>query len=911
MGKLTGSFKNRNNDIIYVNIISDKIKSDMTIHNGDENGRYDIYFSDDPVNIDDETKDTFDTLLKHTASVNLVTRIYLGDYLFSDNLFATVVTIYKNTNCIFAGFVEPTAFTQSYDDEYESIELNCNDYLSVLENMNLATNVEGITSSLRYKNIKKEGAVWSFKQFINHIFSETSLFNNDGHTDKVKLLYDKSKKLPSNNVDIFTYCGVSNTLYIGETEDDLKQDDEILDDILKYFNLHVVQIGKTFYFFDWNTKKSLSSITWFDITNSTDNSETTTVSSVLLDASYQAEKSTKIDMSDVYNQITVTDSTTSIDDLIEAPLDDSNMISPYNGKTKYCTEYIGLGDGNSANDFINSAIHEGNVNKNNGKIFDWYLQTMIPKNWTFSYAGNNILNLVEYDSAHSNIAINEYSLPAYLKSHSCTPCIFNMGKVERQSNDQDNSITASSISMNKYLYISINGNESNDNPFPDENYLKTHSPIMEYSSDVAGVFTPPDDNTTNYIVFSGKMTLQPIIYESSSSSIKKTGTFYDGYVNGIKRTEHGSESNVIHDIPANPNEIYYTRKFYTNKYVNKDNNSYLKNVSSLAVYQEDYTPNKLQYNYTAKKNSKDLMSKLPILECEMKIGNSYCVETNADMYGNSTFEWLTWDEITSRSDLKYTDSDGNISYDHTFSLGVNPAIGDKIYGKEYDIQNTIDYTMNVNTTGTAIPIKRSDSLSGNLSFKILGPINTVWNDVTRRHRTWFKKEKWSTNQKSILANTENIIISDFTCKMYTDGAGYSTTQNNDIVYQSAEGNKYLSKKDDITFNINTALTSDEAMSIGVEQTVNLSSVVNMTDNTTIHDIIDTTQNITSVPEKLYVDAYYKEYSSPKLIVTTKIKDNNINYWNKYKFNYFNKTFYPIAMSFDVINNSREIKFKEI
>jgi hypothetical protein len=76
--------------------------------------------------------------------------------------------------------------------------------------------------------------------------------------------------------------------------------------------------------------------------------------------------------------------------------------------------------------------------------------------------------------------------------------------------------------------------------------------------------------------------------------------------------------------------------------------------------------------------------------------------------------------------------------------------------------------MNLETEGTAIPITKDDALSGAVVFRILGPINLTWNDITRRHKTWFRHTKWYNNTKFVLSHLENIIIKDFECKVYSD-----------------------------------------------------------------------------------------------------------------------------------------------
>ena len=203
------------------------------------------------------------------------------------------------------------------------------------------------------------------------------------------------------------------------------------------------------------------------------------------------------------------------------------------------------------------------------------------------------------------------------------------------------------------------------------------------------------------------------------------------------------------------------------------------------------------------------MSKLAILECELIIGDKRCVEINMDANGNSEFVWV---DKNSGVQQTYVDENGQRQtyLKKTFSLGVNPKIGDYIVGDEFPLQNTISYTQNIDAEGTAIPIKMSDHLSGSVEFRILGPVNQTWNDITRRHPSFWRHTSWGEASMSVLSHTENIWIKDFECKIYTD-AGGSTSKNKNLCYCSNMTQKYISSKDDITFELVTQLTADEGV----------------------------------------------------------------------------------------------------
>ena len=78
------------------------------------------------------------------------------------------------------------------------------------------------------------------------------------------------------------------------------------------------------------------------------------------------------------------------------------------------------------------------------------------------------------------------------------------------------------------------------------------------------------------------------------------------------------------------------------------------------------------------------------------------------------------------------------------------------------------------------------------------------------------------------------------------------------------------------------------------------------------DLTNTITNDTAKAEQLYCDAYFREYSQPKLILETDIHNGNkVSNWNRYTVNYFNKTFFPIGINYNLMNNSVHLTLKEI
>jgi len=898
---ISGQFKN-NDGILYTVFI--KKNGDNTEKVIGEDG---LFFADNPIEIETSIEDTFTPIIKRSLTLNLISTEYLGNYFFGVNERDVTINVFdENDNCIFAGYVEPNIYTQPYAEHFDSIQINCIDYLSILQ-------YDYLTDGTNYEYVKNNADLRSFFYFINK-FGLTNTGLDLTNTVQSKVYFDKSKYYTVPNV--FNEAAISEIVFLGESEDDLLTNEEILFEILQFLNLHIVQIGFDFYIFDWDTLKQKNTINWLNISDNT--TTNTTVSTVNIEATDYCTDGTNISMAEVYNQIQVKDEITSIEDIITSPLDSESLTSFYTNKQPYMTEIASDGSGDDANNAFNDVVDGRASNYDGLHIFEWFMQVMDNPNWKlYLDNGQTELNTI-YQKDNNGVYKNQHLVTKYLAEHPLTPAILRFGSVEKKSRVQDDS-PINKIDMDDYLVISVNGNEvdTEGSQSPTDADILAHKGMIEYTNSVGGlIFSPTDDKSTNYLVFSGRLLLQPIVYESSTTVAQRRNSFYD-ILNGRARKDEGADASVPKYTPHivqnnlvtsdnNGEGRYYTRKFYTAVYpkdvVNPDTD-YLKDGSmNFQPFIKDKSAHGYEYNYSAVGTSEDRFKKLPILECELIIGNKRLVETNIDEEGNSTFQWYELGNEPVIDGVTKT----------TFSLGVNPKIGDFIIGDEFDLQNTIDYTMGIDAEGTAIPIKKSDNISGTVTFRILGPVNLLWNDITRRHPSFWRHTSWTESSKFVLAHTQNIIIKDFECKIYTDNGGNEVNTDNDLIYVSDEVFSNIKKKDDITFKINTALGTDEAYDLGITNTVNLSSVVSSINKNQLMDLTNTITNDTAKAEQHYCDAYFREYSQPKLILETDIHNGNkVSNWNRYTVNYFNKTFFPIGINYNLMNNSVHLTLKEI
>lgn len=898
-----GDFKDINNNIYNVYITNGDKTQEIII------GEDGLFFSDDPVTIETECEDNFTHIIKKSCEINLITNKYLGDMLFSNGLYDIVVNIWLNDSCIFAGFVEPNVYTQPYANYYENLTINCTDLLSTLDKSLLIDNTT-------FSHVKSNAKVMSFYEY----FEKLGMFTNKldiKNSSVSKIYYDNSKTGGSGSSDIFRNLSISENLFLGEDEDDLMTNEEILFEIMQYLNLHIIQEGFDFYIFDWGTIKTKDSIDWIDLSSSQLNTLAYNTHEILKEE-YSSDN-TNISTSEVYNQIKVKCDIAKMETIIESPLttdgEISKLTSDYGNCQLYMTEYMSDGEGNDAINGFCDLVKNGTTDYEAASITNWYMQVKRNPGWKFYHKGNDIYEMLTEKDSNGEY-INQWKFAKYLRDNKFASCLISLGSSKKQTPKDDSPVT--SISMSDYLVISCNGTYDNTETGLDNitNELQKTKVSCEYVGSTSGMYSPIDEDTINYLVFSGKMVLNPIMMQTGplwdNDYFKTTSTFktVESYVNGgnIPALWH-------HTCPYGDNDDggYYIHKFYEQTYP----------VGGTPVYNRDkysvmLTPfistnknKKLEYNYSASGDSTDKLKKLPVLECELKIGDKYCVEDfvlNENGSYDSVYRWLTMDQCPDYDD------EGVTTKKTTFSLGINPAIGDSIIGKEYDIATNFDYTTNIDAkSGTAIPIKFSDNLSGNIEFRILGPINTTFNEITRRHPTWFRHTKWYNNNKNILENCASIMIKEFECKICTDNAGYQNAGDNDLIYCSDEVKKFINSKDDIEFKINTALTSEESRNLGIKNTVNLSSVIDASTNKAITNITSTIEDITAKPEEIYCNDYYNEFNKPKLIVETDIHDSsyNLSPFMKYKIGYLNKTFYPLSISRNIKQNSVTLSLKEI
>lgn len=889
---LHGHFYNQREERIEVHILTGGDRTKETVI-GEKNGE--LSFTDDPVELTSQVNDTFDHLLCQQATVRLLARNFVPDF-FCASCRDAVVNIYREGECLFAGFIEPQSYSQGYNEEFDEIELSCIDALTALQ---YAKYRDVGSLGVLYNVVKAEAEQRTFLAMLKEILGGVTAELDIVGGNAMRYLYDGSKAvddLAGNHYAIFGQLTVSELLFLGDEEDDVWQQDEVLEEILKYLNLHIVQDGFTFYLFSWESVKGDERIYWRDLL--TGASVTTARQTTDIVTGLVTDTDTKISVGEVYNKIMLTAKVESMESVIESPLDNDLLKSPYSNKQKYMTEYSSDGEGSRALNAFDAMTHGQETSYSGGCVTDWYVQMMNNSQWLFPKSGG--ANLMEEYCSEGR---NQHILPNWLAKNQGA-AIIALGKVEKKTDGKDNSPT-SKVEMTNYLVVSVNGNcdDKEATTYPNTNSLKAGIPRAVYNGSMTGgVFSPTDEGTTNYIVLSGKLVLNPVM---ALTDTYKAIYNYDGGKWGNLFTGIGKWSGVTVPSRNNGDGRYYTQQWWKAALPNETVAWDMETAHGFVPF-TDTGPQLYEFKYSAIGDGSDHISKVGVLACMLIIGDKCVVEKGTE--GQVTdFEWRkykTLEECSTEDEY----------YQQCFTIGFDPKIGDKIVGTKFDLQNNVNYELGIDAEGIAIPIKKADKVSGRVKFMILGPVNALWDVVTRRHKTWFRHTKWNSTTIPLLAHVSSIMVEQFEVKIYSDNGLVNNTGDNDLVYMSDTKESFVNVKDDIEMKINSALTAAECQALDVTDSVKMSTPLNTLTGEGLLAVYDYSRGMSAKPEQLYVDYYYKEWHAPRVIMTQKLTDTDggiVSLFAHYRHPMMDKTFFVQGISRNLEEGYAEMTLKEI
>lgn len=871
---ITGSFVNQQGDTITVHIVTGADRSEVLEIGTEASG---LYFTDDPVEVNSEVNDTFDHLLRQSATIRLLARNFIPDF-FSTSCRDVVVNIYKGDVCVFAGFIEPQTYSQPYNEVYDEIELNCIDALSALQ-YSKYKDVGAL--GVLYDVVKSEAAQRPLLDIMQEMLKGVTVGLDIVSSRDFPLYYDGSKAMDAGEADrygVFSRMAISEMLFLGDDEDDVWRQDEVLEEMLRFLNLHIVQDGLAFYIFAWETLRADGSqIQWRDLVSGSD--AVTSRGTVSISTDNAADCDTQISIGEVYNQLLLTCSIEGVDSIIESPLDADALTSPYRYKQKYYTEYEQKADG-SVRDPVKFAamVNGGRPYDGNSKMTDWYLRMRDNTNWRFRYTAPPSAvypgtfpddGLLPTPSETGDTNGQQY-VPAEI-GMSCGACLLQLGSIAWTTDNYGRKMEKPQ--MADYLALAVECAHDTTNTAATETSAKWDAarPLAQYDGE-GGLLSPASDDDTNYIVISGTLRL---------CRSPRYSVYYDDI-----------DSISLGDTVSGPNgDRFYTVRWY-NGYVptHRDPDDVVPANTRLSwLTPPRDAPKSYKVTDTSGGTAKD------VLQCMLIVGGKCWVEA-ANAFGEDG-----WQDYKERDQC---DSDDEY-YAQSFHVRFDFDKDSYALDEDHSVTDSVTLAMNLDAKGQAIPITRDDALSGKVTFKIVRPVIPIY-----KGGRLYSGGVFGTDADFLTGDVSAVYIRNFEAKLYCEDSG---GQDNDIVYMSDTQETFTNKKDDIEFKISSALTLDECRAMGVSQEVKLSTPLDTATGNGVQTIYDHTRQEQAKAEQLYVDAYYNEYHQPRIILEQHLQDKGgvAALFNLYTHPALSgKTFYVQGLSRNLIEGRADLVLKE-
>ncbi len=906
-----GSFVNQKGDTVEVQILTNNSRAVTYEIGTDKSG---IYFADDPIEIEDETNDVFDVVLSQSARIRLLVSSFISDF-FQLNVLEAKVNIKCAGRLVFAGYIEPQTYSQDFNEVYDELELTCIDALSALQ----YSQYKGVADSADYALAKAEAEQVNARTLICDLVNQaTSGLIIDSSSTSCPIYYDGTVQTATEHKNALRWTSINELLFFDDDEDSIWSNEDVLTEVLRYFNLHIRQDGAAFYIFDWNTAKSnaIAASNWYNINvaESAEDIECSgpSASTITLASELVEDTGTQISVEEAYNQIQLTCSRKEISEIAVSPLDEDTLVAPFPRRTLYCRELVAFPEDqddysyNKWSGHVRAGLcdmYNGNyiTDTNLYKIYDYYVQVFRSTNWKL--CGVNYSSALsaayEENDVYDVFNANEHSLlnaasarPSTLAESPIVPCIVKVSKSKAKRSWGEDVKEFSEEAT--YLVIPVRGACYRDGNTSDKQcetlqargqILYDHGGLVKcVTSTAGGSLSPADSETTNYIVIEGSVLLSPPFWSTYEDKIGDG--FGDEQLPSYKPFTTCSNAN---DLPGGIRDYEERYDWFTTKegetagaamyWFNPDGSRKdFRQGLEFSFLPPFEGQTALPFNYNADCDDWDTIDKVPILDCRMKVGDKYCVETFED-YTDTTghkrtrsiMQWLTEAECP-RYSVKDYDGVARTYVKNTFSIGIDPDIGSNIIGAKHDIANTLLATDNIDAKGTAIPIKASDRLSGKVEFAIIGPVNGVWNQTYSRHPLLYKLFFGAQYKAPILDYVSCIYISGFKIGLYSDNGKVTSGEDKDLVYMSDEDTTYRNLKECDDFKINTALSTDECIALGVANQVCLSTPTNDSNGAAVLQVYNKYAAVEAKPEQFYVDAYYNECRKPKIKMEQNMQD---------------------------------------
>lgn len=799
-----------------------------------------MYFSPSPVHIHNESNDLFDVLRRQSATISFLTKRWHPE-LFSKSVRSAVVNISVDGTFVFAGYIEPQVYAQHYNEVYDMLTLNCVDTLTALQH---SCYQDVGTPGKNYHLMKQKAGTKTFKDILLGELDAASSRADIVGGSLFKVYYDGSKQASREAAgSIFDELELSELLFYDDSTRDMWKSGEVVEELLRYLNLHIVQHGLSYYIFSWERMKKGGTLRFTDLRDG--GTLDVPAQDITLTNLLAADCGAELNVGAAYSQLKLTAKVKTVEDLLTSPFD-KNILHRAGKPIKAITEYSREGDMQKMGErtFLTGS------DKSETEVTDWYMCSLYNDSWQFKLF-----------NAHPEYYTTPDMVSEVLNRLNNSPgaAMLSIGGVKhsRKSN-----APVTNLGLADYIVLSVNGDGTNK---PTEADMNGAAPMVSHVGNQNASLSPAKGGAPHYIVFSGEVLLADLTPQSFSYSQLMDVT-KDGDSFKIK-SEH-----IVKAAGNNRGRIY-TRKYWR----------YNPQTSAVEWWQA-HNVEGFSWNYEAEKRGfvppstgagesypldtdtgVDFVSKIPVLRCMLIVGDKCVVGNSVEDWGSGSLQSYTWQPYRSEEECGSMEE----YYKQSFTLGVDLSIGDCLVGKWHPLQTNTDYSLGLSEQGTAIEIPAGSEVGGKVMFKILSPCDNrmiMDNDgVWRVHAG----PVFGSHRKVVplLSQVSNVYIKSFDIKLVVGGDEKQSGDGGNadgIVYASRKQDAFNNVRDDLEMKVHSALTKEESKSMGVGGGVYLSTVISKGTEAGVLSIYDADKDVEAKAEKLYIDSYYKEFAKPKV-----------------------------------------------
>ena len=299
-------------------IDNNRIRLDIDIQNA-EGEAIELMLSDPAITIDYNAETIFQPLKKSGASINLLVPNVIED-LFTGELLNPTVSIYKNNELFWFGYITPNIYSQPYKDTLDLLTIECVDTISNLENL----------------DFQKQSSISSFINIITNILGRTNT--------ACSKLYIPTTVAISGNTDILSNLYIQERNFYDE-KDVPEKCDEVIGEILKYLGFQMLQYKDSFYIIDSkNMVDGNNSFLLYNLSTSATSTVTFDLSSRNVNDIGIAVGNGRVALDGVYNKVTVIANNNPLGTIIPELDDEDDLVNQNPNPQHYETKTYGYDD---------------------------------------------------------------------------------------------------------------------------------------------------------------------------------------------------------------------------------------------------------------------------------------------------------------------------------------------------------------------------------------------------------------------------------------------------------------------------------------------------------------------------------------------------------------------------------------